>query len=516
MLTLEQKVGQLMMVGFHGTTAPPHILEWLKTGRIGGVYLFSRNIETPEQLAALVEQCHAAVPSPILVGIDQEGGLVARLRDGFTESPGVMALSASDDLELTRDLSAMLARELRAMGINWNFAPVVDITHDISNPSVGTRSLGSDKDRVSRFAQAEIAGFQQERVAACAKHFPGLGNTPVDTHEALAVIDGALDYLWEQDLLPFRASVAAGVATVMVSHVLFKKLDADYPASLSPVIINGLLRKEIGFTGVVATDCMEMKAIADHYGAGESAVLAVEAGIDLVMFSHTLDWQEAAYHSVLEAVRSGRIPESRIDESVARIQAVKARFAIDEKPVWSEVIRQPSHRALAQRAARAGVVAIKPDDSLVPLQKDQSLVCIEFASYLDSDVIETNAMTHFAHILRGRLPGLETRALKPATMTESDHTQAVALAGKYDTVVLVTRNAHLWAEQQRTAQAIIDRSQHVILLCLRNPYDAQVLTGADVIFCTHGDSTPSLQAACDALCGDYIPTGQLVVPVNLP
>src|SRR5690606_34530300 len=160
-------------------------------------------------------------------------------------------------------------------------------THDINNASVGTRSLGSEKTHIATLARAQVRGFQKAGVAACAKHFPGLGNTPIDTHLALAVIHNSLDYLWENDLVPFQELIRQGVATVMTTHVKFDALDADYPATLSPVIVQKLLREKINYDGVVATDCMEMNAITDHYGAGESAVLAALAGIDLIMFSHT-------------------------------------------------------------------------------------------------------------------------------------------------------------------------------------------------------------------------------------
>jgi beta-N-acetylhexosaminidase len=244
MLSIEEKIGQKCMVGFHGTEPPDYILEWLSSARIGGVILFSRNIHTPEQVAKLTSACHAAARHPILIGIDQEDGTVARLHEGFTQSPGAMALGAAGSEALAYQMSHVLGRELRALGINWNYAPVVDITHDINNPSVGRRSLGSDEAAVSRLAAAEVRGFQDSGVVSSAKHFPGLGNTPDDTHEALAVISGSVDYLWEHDLIPFRAVVKAGVATVMTTHVKFEALDSEYPATLSPEIVTKLLREE--------------------------------------------------------------------------------------------------------------------------------------------------------------------------------------------------------------------------------------------------------------------------------
>ena len=184
-----------------------------------------------------------------------------------------------------------------------------------------------------KLAVAEVRGFQKAGVAACAKHFPGLANTPVDTHEALAVISGSVDYLWDNDMIPFRAAVENGVASVMVSHVLFEDLDAEYPATLSPVLVENLLRKETEFDGLACTDCMEMKAISDNFGTDESAVLAILSGIDLVFFSHTREMQEQAYEALLEACKSGRISSERLDSAVKHIQVVKEQFAVTETPI---------------------------------------------------------------------------------------------------------------------------------------------------------------------------------------
>ena len=358
MSALAEKVGQMMMVGFDGTRPPAHILEWLAAGRIGGIYLFARNIESPLQVKQLIDQCRAAAKRPILVGIDQEGGIVARLRAGFSESPGAMALGAAGDCRLAEDVAYMLGREMAALGINWNFAPVADIAHRPDNKSVSTRSVGRDKDSVSKIVTAQICGFQRAGIAATVKHFPGLGNTLVDTHDALARVSGSIDYLYQEDLVPFRRAIAADVACVMLTHVMYEALDSKYPATLSPRIVNGLLREELGYGGAVCTDCMEMNAITNGFGAGESAVLAVEAGIDLLMFSHTRKNQDSAYSAVLDAVETGRIPPERIDASVARIEQLKRTYALAQAPPL-ELVDCDEHRALASNAARAGTVLVK-------------------------------------------------------------------------------------------------------------------------------------------------------------
>jgi beta-N-acetylhexosaminidase len=515
-MKLEEQLGQMLLAGFEGLEPPDYFLDWIRSGQIGGAILFGRNVESPEQLARLTRTLHDAAQAagrpPLLIGIDQEGGTVARLREGFTESPGALALGVADDPQLAEEVSAMLAREMRALGINWVYAPVVDLTHDITNPTVGTRSPGTDPQVVSRLISAEVRGFQSEGVAASAKHFPGLGNTPVDTHVELAVISGSVDYLWDSDLVPFRAAVEAGVASVMVSHVKFEALDPEYPATLSPVIVSLLLREEIGYQGVACTDSMEMKAISNHYGAGESAVLAALAEIDLLLFSHYRDTQQAAYDALLAAARSGRLPQSLIDAANARIAALKADYALTEPPNPS-IVRNPDHLALTQRAARAGTVLFANDGSF-PLQPDApNVVLVEFGSYLDSEAMERGDLANFARMVRDRAPNMECLSLRAYEPKPELLAHAQQRAASADLLVLATRSAHLMPEQADMARDLLGRAKRSILLCLRNPYDAGVLTGANAVLCTCGDSTPSLHAAVDALFGDFTPTGKLPVKV---
>ncbi len=371
MLSLEEKLGQMMVVGFHGLEPPDYILDWVARGRVGGIILFARNIGTPEQVAAMTQALHAAAPRPLLVAIDQEGGVVARLRGDYTESPGAMALAAADSDELAQSVSAVLGKELRALGINWNLAPTLDLTHNIHNPSVGVRSLGIDPQRVAYLGVAQVRGFQSAGVAATAKHFPGKANTPIDPHISLPVINDPLDNLWDTDLVPFRAVSAAGIASMMITHVQFTELEPEYPSTMSPAIMQGLLRRDMGFEGVISTDCMEMGAVTTKYGPGESAVLAALAGASTVLFSHTREYQEEAYRAVLDAAQTGRIPLSLIDDAVGKVLAMKERYAITDAPTL-DGIHTAEHMAITARAARLGVVTLTMPPGLLPIVPQDS------------------------------------------------------------------------------------------------------------------------------------------------
>lgn len=502
-MTLEEKIGQLLVVGFEGTSAPAYLLEWLAAGRVGGVILFQRNVENPQQLALLTESLHAASKYPLLISIDQEGGTVARLREGFTESPGAMALAASGDPQLAREVSAMLGAEMHALGINWVYAPVVDVTHSIENPSVGTRSIGKDPHTVARFVREQVLGFQSAGVAATAKHFPGLGNTPIDTHVALAVIEAPLDALLQTDLVPFREVIDAGVASVMLTHVKFPAIDPQHPATFAPAIATDLLRNRMGFRGVVTTDCLEMKAITNHYGAGESAVLTVLAGVDLALFSHTPDLQREAFDALLAAANTGRLPLARINEAVDRIQAFKALYPARTNPIPS-LIQLPAHLELATRAARAGLVSVRTSDGVLPLSASARVSLVEFSMAVLSGIMETATPSDLARRMAERF-NVTQHALIASQVGVQDDATLDGLCDA-DVLVIATRSAHLQSAQLATVRALLARAPHAIVLCLRNPYDAQVID-ASTLFCTLGDSTPSLQAAVDLLAGEFSPSG---------
>ncbi|GAB4518486.1 MAG: glycoside hydrolase family 3 protein [Anaerolineae bacterium] len=509
MLSLHEKIGQMLMVGFDGLTPPDYILDWLVEGRITGVVLFARNVASPEQLATLTRACHAAARRPILIGIDQEGGLVARLRRGFSESPGAMALSAAGSEALAYDVAYVLASEMRALGINWNYAPVVDLIHDINNPSVGTRSLGKDPARVSGFATAQIEGFQSGGVAACAKHFPGLGNTPVDTHLALAVIDDALDDLLARDLIPFDAALASGVETVMTTHVKFPAIDPEHPATLSPRIIQYLLRERLGYQGVVATDCMEMRAITDHYGVGRSVLMAAQAGVDVIHMSHTRASQEEAYNTLLDAAERGILPLAQVDAAVQRIQRLKQHYAVNVEAISPRSVYNQSHQATMQQAARQSLALLKANPQVFPVDFHCRVAVVEFASYMDSEVMEQGGDTAFVALLRTAEPNVQVLSLRAVDTDLEDVRRAQSMAGAAEVFILVTRNAHMIKNELHIAQDLLRRASTSVLVCLKNPFDADVLAEAGTILCTFGDSTPSLQAAIDALRGLVVPQATL-------
>ncbi|MFD7696773.1 glycoside hydrolase family 3 protein [Streptomyces sp. NPDC059805] len=320
--TLTRDALTVLQPGFTGTTAPDWLLRRLGEG-LASVGLFGRNIASSEQLAALTAQLRAE-RDDVLVAIDEEGGDVTRLevRSG-SSFPGNHALGAVDDVELTRQVAAELGRRLAACGVNLNWAPSADINSNPANPVIGVRSFGAGTALAARHTAAYVTGLQSAGVAACTKHFPGHGDTAVDSHHALPRIDADVPVLTERELAPFRAAIAAGTRAVMSAHILVPALDPDRPATLSHAILTELLRGELGYTGLIVTDGMEMQAIAATYGIERGSVLAIAAGADAICVGGGLADDETVRRlrdALVTAVRSGELPEARLAEAAERVR----------------------------------------------------------------------------------------------------------------------------------------------------------------------------------------------------
>jgi beta-N-acetylhexosaminidase len=327
------KIGQLFMVGFTGTSVTSDLATFIKEYKPGGVILFSRNLETVDQIVEMTNDLQRCSPhSPLLIAVDQEGGRVSRLPKGFTIFPPCDLLGRCNSTELAYAAAATIAKELRAVGINMNMAPVLDVNSNPDNPVIGDRAFGSTPEIVSELGWATAAGLQDHRIIACGKHFPGHGDTSVDSHKELPIVEVPRERLETVELPPFRHAVAQGVATIMTAHVLYRALDEKLPATLSPTIITNLLRHDMRYDGLVFTDDLEMHAIIDHFGVEDAAVRAILAGCDVVLICKDRDREVAAFAAIEQAVASGIISVERLDQSVARVARVKERYVTPCKP----------------------------------------------------------------------------------------------------------------------------------------------------------------------------------------
>ncbi|MFF9123759.1 glycoside hydrolase family 3 protein [Streptomyces sp. NPDC014889] len=322
--TLTRDALTVLQPGFTGTTAPGWLLRRLGEG-LSSVGLFGRNIASPEQLAALTAQLRAE-REDVLVAVDEEGGDVTRLEVRAGSSfPGNHALGAVDDVELTEAVARELGRRLAECGVNFNWAPSADVNSNPGNPVIGVRSFGASTDLAARHAAAYVTGLQSAGVAACTKHFPGHGDTAVDSHHAMPRIDVGAEVLQARELAPFRAAIAAGSKAVMSAHILVPALDPELPATLSRRVLTDLLRGELGYDGLIVTDGMEMRAIADNYGIRRGSVLAVAAGADAICVGGGLADDETVTglrDALVAAVRSGELPEERLADAAERVRAL--------------------------------------------------------------------------------------------------------------------------------------------------------------------------------------------------
>jgi len=333
-LTSREKIGQLFMVGFLGKSVSPDVASFIKEYKPGGVILFSRNLESVEQMVDLTNSLQACSPhSPLLISIDQEGGRVSRLPKGFTIFPPSDLLGRSNSTELAFAAAATIAKELKAVGVNMNMAPVLDVNSNPDNPVIGDRAFGTTPEVVCKLGLATAAGLQENKVVACGKHFPGHGDTSVDSHKELPVVEASRERLEVIEFPPFRRAIAQSVASLMTAHVLYRALDPELPATLSSAIITKFLRQELQYDGVVLTDDLEMRAIIDHYGIEDAAVRAVLAGCDVLLICKDRDREIAAFKAVEKAIEAGTISTERVDLSVGRIARMKDRFVTPYKPV---------------------------------------------------------------------------------------------------------------------------------------------------------------------------------------
>jgi beta-N-acetylhexosaminidase len=351
---VRRRVGRLAIVGFPGHTVPDDLRRLAAAFDLAGVIYFARNVVDPAQVAELSRELASLADEwPYWISVDQEGGRVARLRAPFTEWPPAITLGRSGDEPLAARFASALAAELRAVGINLDYAPVLDVHTNPANPVIGDRALAERADVVARFGRVIIETLQDAGVAACGKHFPGHGDTSVDSHESLPVVEHERRRLDEIEVVPFRAAIEAGVATIMTAHVLVPAVDDERPASLSPAIVDRWLKHDLGFGGVVISDDLGMKAIAASQPLADAAVDAIVAGCDAVLFcNHTIDEQVTALEALIRAVESGRIPMTRVDDAMRRQQAVKGRIRPPaDRPVTLDVVGSAEHQAVAEAMA---------------------------------------------------------------------------------------------------------------------------------------------------------------------
>ncbi|WP_151774123.1 glycoside hydrolase family 3 protein [Streptomyces abyssomicinicus] len=540
-MSVEAKIGQLFVPYFYGTsaTSPSRsdqdrnlrelgvrtVAELIAKYHIGGVIYFSgwaNNIQDPAQVAELsdgVQRASLALPTPIpsLISIDQEHGVNVRIGSGVTQLPGAMALGAGRSLSDARTAARISGTELAALGIHQNFAPVADVNVNPANPIINVRSFGADAGEVGRMVAAQVTGYRQAGVVACAKHFPGHGDTGQDSHTGLPVITHTREEWDRTDAPPFKAAIAAGVDSIMTAHLQVPALDpSNEPATLSPAILQGVLRGELGYDGVIVTDALNMQGVRTKYGDDRVPVLALKAGADQLLFPPDID---VAYHGVLAAVRSGEITEDRLDESVLRILRLKDKAGLlSGSPYTSpreidRVVGARRHRLAAARIAERTTTLLVNEDEALPLGRGQRKLLVVGAS----PAFPTDATRTTVPELAAAFDELGYATTQLATGRTPDTAkidEAVAAAQGRDAVIVTTDNVNATSAQRTLVSRLLATGVRVVHLAVRNPYDIAHLAGVPASLASYCWTEVELRAAARVIAGRVEPRGKLPVPVQ--
>ncbi|MER6775438.1 MULTISPECIES: glycoside hydrolase family 3 protein [unclassified Streptomyces] len=486
--TLTRDALAVLQPGFEGTTAPAWLLRQVGEG-LTAVGLFGRNIASPEQLAALTAQLRAE-RDDVLVAIDEEGGDVTRLEvRGGSSFPGNLALGAVDDTGLTRDVARELGRRLAECGVNLNWAPSADVNSNPDNPVIGVRSFGADTRLAARHTAAYVEGLQAAGVAACTKHFPGHGDTNVDSHHALPRIDVDLDTLVARELVPFKAAIEAGTKAVMSAHILVPALDPTRPATLSPQILTGLLRKELGYEGLIVTDGMEMNAIAGTYGIERGSVLAIAAGADAICVGGGLADEATVLRlrdALVAAVREGALPAERLADAAARVRALAS---------WTRQVRAAAAPGAPQEGSAPGIGLAAARRALVvtgtagPVTAPYVATLAPVANIAVGDETPWGVAAELAALVPGTVSGVF-----PEGATAAD---VLAAAGER-TVVLVVRDAHRHPWMAAALEALVEARPQTVVVEMGVP---RAEPRGALHIATHGASRVCGRAAAELIAG---------------
>ncbi len=516
-MTTEQRVGQLLLLGFGGTSIDGTIDSFLDEMQPGGVALFSRNVSEPAATMQLIRDVRRHDPRvtgsntrlPMFVAVDQEGGNVVRLKTQAVILPSAMALGAADDPLLARRVGQALGRDLVAWGFNMNLAPVLDVSSNPKNPVIGIRSFGGDPVRVGDIGAGYIAGLGDVGVVAVAKHFPGHGDTDTDSHYAMPVLQHDRARLDAVELRPFTRAFGAGLPAIMTAHIALPKIaeGSDVPATVSGKLLTGVLRNELGYDGLVITDGLEMQGIIDRYGAGEAAVRAVVAGADMVMVLWFPEKKREVRQALLDAVVSGRLSDARLRQAVRRVLEQKARAGLFAQPVPSiaaatETLRTNDRSALDEVARRA-ITLVKNFHDVLPLRRQTRVVAAS---------MQTAFLQGLERRVQARTITLPWAPTKKNVAADVDRIVALAKAEHADVVVIGLHTA----DHSAVVRGVLAKlpKTPVVVVSFGSPWLLSGFPGAAAYVCAFGWRDDSGAAAAAVLAGDAPAVGHMPVALS--
>ncbi len=490
-----------LMHSFHGQEAPAAVLEGVRGGQIALFCLFrGLNGHSPADFRALTDSIHRAAREggqpPPLIGIDQEGGQLIAVTGGATELPGNMALGATRSVDLAEKAGEVLGRELLAMGITLNFAPSVDVNNNPANIGIGSRAFGDDPALVAELGAAQIRGMQKTGLLACAKHFPGLGDTPIDSHFDLPIAHHDMARLDAVELVPFRAAIAAGVGSIMTAHMVYTALDPDQPATLSARVL-GFLRNTLGFTGLTLTDAMDMHAVSRR-GAREALDAALRAGINVALMGHLPNQLDLMEHF------AGRENPA----ALARIRAAQAALPPELPPF--DVIGSAAHRAIAQEIADRAITVVRGGENLpLRLAPDAQIAVITHVpTNLTPADTSKEVQVGLAAAIAKRHRGVRAYPV-PRNAPQAEISAVLAAVQDADHIIVGTIMAERDEAMAALVRALHQAGKKPIVVAMRTPYDLTAFPMVETYLCSYSIRPVAMEAVARALFGEIVPTGIL-------
>jgi beta-N-acetylhexosaminidase len=514
-MPLESKIGQLMMVGVAGTSVNEDIRLWVAERKAGGIAFFSRNLQEYTQIASLlhgVKTLQAHTDVPLFLAVDQEGGTVVRVKEGMSPLPSAMALGATHSVLMAYLAGQTVGSDLKKLGFNMNFAPVLDVNSNPSNPVIGVRALGGDPKWVAELGKWFVRGQREMGVVSVVKHFPGHGDTRVDSHFATPVVSSNVQQLKERELVPFATSITEGADVVMTAHIALPWVTGEKgtPASLSKRVVQSLLREDMDFNGIVLTDGIEMQAVVQSYGEGAAAVKALQAGADMVMVLWSDKAKEDVYEALMQAVQKGVLSMARIDASLERIVRVKQAYGLlDEAPVSQETTPplkgpaqpNPVHQALMRKVAQAAVTVLYDHPKVLPLGRVKTKALL-----LAPDTALSRTLSHLEGVHWVKLHRNASRKQRMKAVAELQRR--------------LPRVQNLWVVAENTmpltlVQPLKKKHPHVQVLVagMGSPYEAYKGSWIDTYVCAYSALPVAQQAMAEILLGEQPAKGSLPVHV---
>lgn len=473
-MNLTEKLGQMILTGLPGTEVDEAFAALVREEKIGNVILFQYNQQNAEQLRALCSSLRQMIENETgvtpLIASDEEGGVVSRLPEDMGKMPSAMALATLDDPEVVYEAALWSGQELLGVGINFVLAPVLDINNNLNNPVIGVRSYGMDAETVCKMGRAAICGYRDAGILCAGKHFPGHGDTAVDTHLDFALIQKGRAELKELELQPFEMAIQEQIPSIMAAHVAFAGEDG-LPATLSRQVITGLLREEMGFEGLIVSDCMEMDAIRAHYGVADGVVRSVKAGVDLIGISRNLDDVRESLRALRAAVEDGSLPMERIDEAVTRILAAKEQYA-GKTALWNPRLQRACVQKAENLYSKVVESGIQPTGGKMRLGKNPRFLSpIRQQMSLVTDKQKRLSM---AEELAAQFGG---EAGEVSIRPDQEETEQILHWAKQGSSIVVgCLNATIYPEQMALLQKLSELGLPMACAALRNPFELERLS----------------------------------------